>query len=162
MTASEKRAAGPIVRPEIEAILKADLALAGMTDPNNARRTISHAKAQAALYRCYDPERGGELDERVHEWAQRTEDAIAEELKCRASDVCQAQRIADAACAALADRRDAQQQIALERRSPGGVVNLQLLHDLGERVQADDATITTSKADYATLAKKPFTSALCK
>ncbi|MBX3203343.1 MAG: hypothetical protein KF850_39720 [Labilithrix sp.] len=61
----------------------------------------------------------------------------------------------------MADKKEAQQQIAAERANPSGVVGLRTLHDLGERVQYDDASIGSLKRDYQSLAKKPFTEAAC-
>jgi len=52
-------------------------------------------------------------------------------------------------------------EIAQERRNPGGVVDLNALHDLGQRIQDIDAGLPGLKADYKAAAHKPFGEALC-
>jgi hypothetical protein len=154
--------AGRVIRPDIDALLRGDLGLSGLKDPNDARGAIGRMKSQMKLYHCYDEDAAKELDPCVEKWVTDTGSAIDEEIKCRASDECRARRIAASICATIADKREAQQQMATERRNPGGVVDLQVLHDLGERIQIDDGNITKLRADYAGLAKKTFSEALCK
>jgi hypothetical protein len=89
-------------------------------------------------------------------WAMKTEGDMDSEMKCRASVVCEAERIAGPLCDAIQDRDDAQRQMAAERRNPSGVVNLATLHDLGERIQIDDATIGNLKARYASKVHRAF------
>jgi hypothetical protein len=86
---------------------------------------------------------------------------IADEKSCRITPACIGARIAAEICADLKDRREVQKQINEEKANPGGVVDLELLHSLGERAQADDAAITSEKAQYAKTTHKPFTEALC-
>ena len=66
-------------------------------------------------------------------------------------------RIAEQLCPTLVDRRETAAQIAAERRSPGGVVNLSTLHDPGEKLQYNDAMIAKLSAEYTAAAKAPFT-----
>lgn len=161
MTASEKRAAAPGARQGVEAEMRTDLGLGGLIDPTSVRPRIAEVKRIARLAQCYDPEGTVGLAATVDAWADETEKAIQEEISCRASDECRARRIANQVCATMADKKEAQQQIATEKRNPGGVVSLRTLHDLGERVQYDDATIANLKTDYRSLAKKPFSEAAC-
>lgn len=62
----------------------------------------------------------------------------------------------------MRDRRDVQKRINEERANPGGGVDLALLHDLGQRMQADDAAIAQEKVEYARLTKKAFAESSCK
>lgn len=156
--------AGKIVREEMDRKMRRDprLDLASAKDPNDARRVINEVKyIDMKNYRCDDEDAAKEFEPIVEKWAADTEAAIDEEIKCRASEECRARRIANQICATMIDKKEAQQQIATERANPGGVVSLRTLHDLGERVQYDDASISSLKRDYASLAKKPFTEAAC-
>ena len=163
MDASAKKASAPIIRPEIEGALRRDLGLPGMKDPNDAKKAIAATRSQMNLYKCYDPEGAPALEAQVDKWAEATEAAIVEEINCRASDACMARRIALNICATIADKREAAQMIAAERRNPGGVVDLHRLHGLGERIQVDDATIARLKTEYAGRSGgKAFGEALCQ
>jgi hypothetical protein len=72
-----------------------------------------------------------------------------------------ANRLTPQLCEAIRDRKSAVDGMATEKRNPSGYVDVRLLHDLGQRVQDDDATIAELKADYAKLAHKPFSEASC-
>ncbi len=90
--------------------------------------------------------------------AKRVNAALKIEDACEAADACMAGRV----CEAIATRADLDAQIRRERANPGGVVNLKLLHDLGEQAQAADDVIAARKKRFATARKKPFSAAMCK
>lgn len=98
----------------------------------------------------------------VDEISARITKQIADEKSCRVTPACIGPRIAAEICAGIQDRRDVQKQINEEKANPGGVVDLELLHSLGERAQADDALIASDKAQYAKVVRKPFGEALCR
>ena len=162
LDAKAKKVSAGMIRPEIESLMRMDLAIESLTDPNTAKKAIETGRKKVVAYKCYAPDAGPALEEKFDAWADKVEQEISEEIKCRASEACRARRIANSICGTIEDKKEALQMIARERKNPGHVVNLRTLHDLGERVQADDASIAESKRDYMSLAKKPFTEALCR
>lgn len=92
------------------------------------------------------------------ESAKRVVAALKVEDACEATDACMATRV----CEAIAARADVDAQIRRERANPGGVVNLKLLHDLGEQAQATDDVIAARKKRFAAARKKAFAAAMCK
>jgi hypothetical protein len=62
----------------------------------------------------------------------------------------------------MTDRQEAKRQIAHEKSNPGGVVDLVMLHDLGERMQMDDNNIANLKSQYLATAHRPFNGACPK
>jgi hypothetical protein len=98
----------------------------------------------------------------VDEISTKTTKLIADEKSCRVTPACIGPRIAAEICAGIQDRRNVQKQINDEKANPGGVVDLVLLHTLGERAQSDDAVIASDKVQYAKVVHKPFGEALCR
>jgi hypothetical protein len=84
--------------------------------------------------------------------AQRVEAALKVETECESTDKCMGGRV----CEAVAHRDELRRQIAQERANPGGVVNLKLLHDLGEGVQGDEQLIAARKKRFLAARKKAF------
>jgi hypothetical protein len=54
------------------------------------------------------------------------------------------------------------QDIARENSNPGGVRDLQVLHDAGVTIQNVDAQLPALKTRYAALAHKPFAPPACQ
>ena len=50
---------------------------------------------------------------------------------------------------------------AREKRNPSGYVDMRLLHDLGDDVQADDDAIRELRARYLSVAHRPFNESAC-
>jgi hypothetical protein len=157
----------PTFKGDLDGLLRADPGLASMNDPNDARKSIDEAKSKLRGIRCCetsppgypltsDDPGGPALEGRVNGWASALESAIAEELKCRTSVECMAGRVASQICATMADRQEAQRQIAAEKKNAGGGVNLVTLHDLGERIQIDSDNIGNLKTQYASMVHRPF------
>jgi hypothetical protein len=96
----------------------------------------------------------------------KTDDLVTKEKACRAAPQCMADRQAkalrDAMCADLAEIRNMQERIRIERANPGGVVDLQELHDDGETIQRDQADLASKKAEHLRLIHKPFTETVCR
>ena len=155
----DRQAAIPTVKGELDAQLRIDPHLESMAKPEDARKVYPDVKRRAKMLHCFDT--ASDAEARVEKWLAARDAAIADELKCRASNACMASRVAAQVCATIADKREALAQIAAERRNPGAVVDLSTLHDLGERVQSDDATIAQARARYASLAGHAFSEALC-
>jgi len=108
----------------------------------------------------HTPAQRGEAFEK---WASAIERDLDEELQCRASAQCMADRaraiadqIACDICAAIEDRDDARRQMATERANPSGVVDLVALHDLGERIQFATNNIANLKSQYLATVHRAF------
>ena len=71
------------------------------------------------------------------------------------------ERAAKPICETLGDRRSMVRQLAVERSNPAGVVDLRLLHNLGERIQADDRLLAEHRAEYVAIMHKPFDESSC-
>jgi hypothetical protein len=157
---STKRASASMVNGDLLASMK-PVDVSALSDPNDARRSVADVRKKAGLLRCYDTTAGAEMDEKMTRWIANLDTAITQELACRASPECMAQRTAGQLCGVLAERRDAAHQIQVEKSNPGGVVDLETLHDLGQKIQFDDANAAQLRARYATLAHRPFSEAAC-
>jgi len=137
--------------------------LEAMDTPSDARTTVVKPvlDLQAQL-RQYDADAADKLQARVDAWSAGVDKQIADEEQCRQTPQCMGDRIALPLCDSIADRRDAAQSIAKERSNPGGVVDLSVLHDLGERIQQDNAAIADLKRQYAATTHRPFSEGSCK
>ncbi len=139
--------------------------LADVDDLSATKQQLANEMAtkRAAIdkLRSCDPTRADGAAADLDAWAATVTKAIADEDACRATPSCMAPRIAAQLCSVLADRRDAREQIAAERRNPGGVVDLRFLHDMGQRVQGDDETIAGLRTKYAALTRQPFSETAC-
>jgi len=49
-----------------------------------------------------------------------------------------------------------QERIRIEKANPGGVIDLAELHDDGEIIQRDQATLASKKSEYQKLTHKSF------
>lgn len=124
----------------------------------------SEAEAHLAALDCPgEPPRADSaaIREPVDAWLATLDKLAADELRCRASAECAANRAAEPLCRALENRRLHQEMLARERRNPAGVVNLRYLHDLGQSLQDDEDEIGRAKAAYAAEARAPFREARC-
>lgn len=157
---STKRASASMMRGQLATRLK-PVDVSVLDDPNDARRGLPEVRKTAGLLRCYDPSAAAGVDEQVSRWSAALDAAIAQELTCRASPDCMAQRVGAKICGVLADRREAVAAMSRERSNPGGVVDLVTLHDLGEKTQFDDATLGQLRANYTALAHRAFNDATC-
>ena len=100
----------------------------------------------------------------AEQWAAALDAEIDATQTCIDTAGCMEKRKADEiaekraqVCSAIAMRAQALKDIATEKANPGGVVDLKLLHSIGEQVQALDAIeIPGRKAAYQAVAKKPF------
>ena len=155
---------------EIQKRTSKPYSLPNMDSPEQATADIEPTKHVAAETPCYDATVGAGLVAQVNDWANKLEQSVAEERKCRATPACMRQRkmdieraeaaeVVEQLCPIIADRREAFQQIAAEKQNPGGVVNLVTLHDLGERIQVDDSNIAKLKSQYTAVAHRPFNGA---
>jgi hypothetical protein len=93
------------------------------------------------------------LRPRLEDWKTK----LTTEATCRASDGC----IGEWVCLAIDDKRQAQKDMARERSNPSGVVDLRVLHELGERIQSDDQEIARRKGWFQQWRQKPFTERIC-
>jgi len=157
---STKRASASMMRGQLATHLK-PVDVSVLDDPNDARRALPQVRKTAGLLRCYDPSAAAEVDEQVSRWSAALDAAIAQELTCRASPECLAQRVGGQICGVLADRREAVVTMAREKSNPGGVVALVTLHDLGEKIQFDDARLGQLRANYTALAHRAFSDGTC-
>lgn len=128
---------------------------------DDVRKLIAEACALPAGITCFDPEAAKTTTAEVETWATSLEGQIAEEEKCRATPACMGARVAEQLCPVLDERRETAAAITTEKRNPAGVVNLATLHDLGQKLQYEDAMIARLKSEYAAAAKKPFTAGAC-
>jgi len=113
----------------------------------------THPGGAPAGITCFDPDAAKTTTAEVEQWATSLENQIAEEERCRATPACMGARIAEQICPVLDERRETAAQISTEKRNPAGVVNLAVLHDLGQKLQYEDATIARLKAEFATAAR---------
>lgn len=111
--------------------------------------------------KCLDAEAAGEPATRVSARNTEIKVLLDAETACRSSAPCLGGRAASQLCQLIPNRAAAAADIAKERANPGGVVDLQKLHDLGQNVQDFDAAIAKWKTSYASLLHKPFTMAAC-
>jgi len=105
-------------------------------------------------------------DEQTAQAAEaETTDKVAKEQTCRATPQCMTDRQAKALradmCADIAEIKDMQERISIERANPSGVVDLRELHDDGDTIQRDQAKLATEKSAYAKLTHKSFTASAC-
>ena len=95
----------------------------------------------------------------------KTADEVTREQTCRATPQCMADRQAKilraTMCADLAEIREMQERIKIERANPSGVVDLRELHDDGDIIQRDQARVAAKKAEYVKIARKPFAASMC-
>jgi hypothetical protein len=131
-------------------------------DPAATRGKISTIKALLEDLRCYDESAAAKIQADVDSWAAALEQAVSDEESCRTTPRCMAARIAIPLCEAITSRREALQSIATERRNPAGVVDLNTLHDLGQRVQDADATIAQLRTTYTATTRTQFNEASCR
>ena len=89
-------------------------------------------------------------------WVDEWDPKLQTEAACRKSDSC----LGNGVCLAIADKADAQKEMKRERANPSGVVDLVRLHDLGERMQADDEEIARRKGWYQQWRSKVFQAGL--
>jgi hypothetical protein len=171
---------------EINARFDTKPALSELDDPSAARRSIPAAQALLDELRCYDPGAAAQSQAQFTAWAAALETAVSDEEKCRETPQCLGQRetarvelvaspFEAALCEVIRDRhdtlrdqRDAAQDMARERRNPSGVVDMALLHDLGQRIQddadrvkEDDTKIAHLKTKFTSIAHRPFSDATC-
>ena len=100
----------------------------------------------------------------AEKWAAALDAEIDGTQTCIDTPGCMEKRKADEiaekrswVCSAIAQRAQALKDIATEKANPGGVVDLKLLHSMGELVQGLDAVeIPARKAAYTAIAKRPF------
>lgn len=97
-------AAGKVIRPNIDALLRVDLALSSLKDLGAARSAIGRVKSLMHLYHCYDEDSAKALDARADKWTAETEKAIDEEEKCRAIPACLTKRRATSSPQTTGDR----------------------------------------------------------
>lgn len=103
-------------------------------------------------------------------WAAALDAEIDRTQTCVMTTGCMAARAAadakealEPVCEMIAQRAKDVRDIARERSNPGGVVDLKLLHRIGEEIQwIDNEELPARKARYAAAAHKPFTAGLCK
>jgi hypothetical protein len=145
----------------VQRITQATPSLADMVDPSAARADIAKAQSLVASLKCYNAGAFAEMQPDVDSWAAAREKAVSDEVTCRTTPACMGDRIAAPLCQAVANRQAALRDIAHERANPGGVVNLATLHDLGQTVQDNEATIADLKTKYAGVTHKPFNTATC-
>lgn len=131
-------------------------------DPAAALKDIEPTLATAEGMRCYDAAAADAAKQAAEAWADATRKAVAAEQACRASPICMGGRAAEPLCEVIRDRREAVRAMATERSNPSGVVDLRNLHDLGAQIQRNDQQIVEMKAEYARVAKRAFSEALCK
>jgi hypothetical protein len=128
---------------------------------DDVRKLIAETRPLPAGITCFDPDAAKVTAGEVQAWATSLESQIAAEEKCRATPACMGARIAEQLCPILDERRETAAAISTERSNPAGVVNLATLHDLGQKLQYEDAMIARLKSEYATAAKRPFTTGAC-
>jgi hypothetical protein len=133
-----------------------------MDSPSDARTSVVEPMtALVTELRCDAPDAAAKLQPAIDGWMAGIEKQIADEEKCRKTPKCMADRIAVPLCGTIADRRDATQQLAKEKGNPSGVVDLSVLHDLGQRIQEDNAAIADLKKQYASITHRAFNETLC-
>lgn len=159
----ERRASGMrSITTKIDSITKKRLSLMDVEDPASARVDIEPTRNLVSELVCYDAGAAAAKKDEVDGWARELDENVSIEISCRASPKCMGGRLAKPICDALSDKRAAQQGIAEERRNPSGVVDLRALHDLGERIQDDDATIADLERKYASMTRQSFSANACK
>jgi hypothetical protein len=127
----------------------------------NPRGTWLGAASEADIERHYADAEG---------WAARLDAEIDRTQTCVMTPGCMAARkaadvkeVLDPVCQLIAQRAKDVRDIARERANPSGVVDLHLLHQIGEEIQwIDNEEMPARKARYTAEAHKPFSAALCK
>jgi len=164
--AAKARQAGEVLRHYIEYVGTAELdRLDQAEDISGLRETHRRGVNWISALSCDAKALAGDERRAVAavalsaiEAAKRVDAALKIEDSCEAADACMAARV----CEAIATRTDIGAQIRRERANPGGVVNLKLLHDLGEQAQALDDLIAARKKRFVSARKKPFAASMCK
>jgi len=139
--------------------------LSGVADLSDARLAAdreadSQHEAIAKLRKC-DPARADRLAPDIDTWIAQVARAIDDEEACRKTPSCMAPRLVEPICEAISDRRFARKAITTERQNPAGVIDLRALHDFGQEIQNDDATIADLKTQYRALTHKSFNESRC-
>lgn len=112
--------------------------------------SFAHSRDWAALI-C-----GADHDD-VIAWIDRWDVAIAAEKAVKATSDSQAAQV----CEVMGDRDAVRHQIAIEKANPAGVVDLVLLHSLGQSLQALTLQADALQRVYVKDRKKPVTAAVC-
>lgn len=136
-------------------------ALRDREKPKDMIEHVNSARTMTERMRCYDESAAASARADVDAWAVVVENAVADEEKCRVTPKCMGERLTAPLCEAIKQRRDATQEIARERRNPSGVVDMNWLHTLGERVQDAEDAIATLRAKYQSLTHRPFDERAC-
>lgn len=123
-----------------------------------------------------DPALTTTLEPQVQAWRTQLAKDVADDEACRSTPACMKQRREDTAkaerqrqlvevvpdlCQAVADRRVMIAEMARERANPSGIVDRQLLHDDGARLQSDNEQVTDLTAHYIAITHKPFSETVC-
>ena len=127
----------------------------------NPRGTWLGAASEADIERHYADAEG---------WAARLDAEIDRTQTCVLTPGCMAARAAadvkevlEPVCALIAQRAKDVRDLAREKANPSGVVDLKLLHTIGEEIQwIDNEEMPARKARYTAEAHKPFNASLCK
>ena len=146
---------------QLQMAISSRASLSEAQDPSDALEAIPKARALLDRLQCYDADAAATVRSNFDGWASGVEKAVADERRCRATPACMGARVAAPLCDAVQARRDAVQRIAHERANPAGVVDLTTLHDLGQAVQDNDATIAELKAKYFATTHRAFNEATC-
>jgi hypothetical protein len=152
-------------------------------EPIQPPPSTAHVRAAIESFRPCGADIASQAAKAVDDVEAQDKAAIADETKCRATPSCDAPRVAARAaaeaaraaaalaartaqlsaaiCTDLSEIRGARQEIARERSNPGGVVDLEHLHNMGEVVLWRTDDLKASKAEYAKLTHTPFNEASC-
>lgn len=137
-------------------------AVQDLASPDAVLANIEPAKVRLEELKCLDPAAGATAQQTIDTWAVAVAKAVADENTCRATPACVGARIAVDLCTEISRRKGNFEEIAKEKRNPGGVVNLTYLHQLGEAIQDNDAKIKELRALYKDRTHATFADASCK
>lgn len=143
--------------PVIEAWSASDLA----TEQEQTARAVRWGRVLAcAAPRLSQSERedAKRMIDDVIEWATAWRDALKGERAIRSDDRKAAARV----CELIEQRRIVGASIARERGNPAGVVDLALLHDLGDQARSLDEAIAARRVTFARDRGKTFAASMCR
>lgn len=152
----------------------------------SVRGIVEVARDLADQIRCYDASAADQQLAEIDHYVAGFYRAVSAEEWCQASAACTNARTHDAneakaasvakqLCTTLAERKDYSDSvgeslaaIARERRNPAGVVDLHVLHELGEQVQdgrdgvaRDNGMIASLRSQYVTLVHRVYNEKGC-
>jgi hypothetical protein len=149
-----------------------------LADPIPPPPSADAARAAVEVFRPCNPDVATQMAKALDDEEAHAKVLLADETQCRATPSCSAARAAEraaaeaarvaarkaqaaqeagnAVCYDLSEIQDEKTRIANERTNPSGVMDLQVMHDAGDRLRTDQENLARDKAAYLKATGKPF------